>query len=124
MTQTVPASSLVVTIAANVDNDKLSDKEFREFVGATLDLAPEVIDWKRRVNRMIVNIPACDDPNRIKNFEYFLRGFFSDYTVKVAIDPSIDIPRVSVSGEKVDPKWIDWIKSHVIKQHENIVRDI
>jgi len=44
--RTVPASNFVGTLAANVDNQKLSDAEFREFVRNTLpivryDRAPE-----------------------------------------------------------------------------------
>lgn len=34
----VPADSFMATIAANVDNAKLSDKEFREFIRNTLPI--------------------------------------------------------------------------------------
>ena len=36
----IPASNFVGTVAANVDNGKLSDAEFREFIRRTL---PDVI---------------------------------------------------------------------------------
>lgn len=35
----VPASNLLQTIAANVDNEKLTDAQFREFVRVSLPLA-------------------------------------------------------------------------------------
>lgn len=35
---TVPAESFAATLAKNVDNDKLSDKDFREFVRNTLPI--------------------------------------------------------------------------------------
>ena len=38
--RTVPASSFVATIAANVDNDELSDDDFRQIVR---DVLPVVI---------------------------------------------------------------------------------
>ena len=36
--RTVPADSFVATVATNVDNEKLSDKKFREFVRKTLPI--------------------------------------------------------------------------------------
>lgn len=42
--QTVPAANFCATIAANVDNEKLSDAEFREFVRNTLP----IVDFPRR----------------------------------------------------------------------------
>lgn len=53
--RTVPADNFVGTISANVDNTKLSDKEFREFIRNTLpivkfksaeDNTPEVIGFE------------------------------------------------------------------------------
>lgn len=38
MGRTVPATNFVSTLAANVDNRKLSDAEFREFVRRTLPI--------------------------------------------------------------------------------------
>ena len=34
----VPSGNFVATIAVNVDNEKLSDKEFRDFVRSTLPI--------------------------------------------------------------------------------------
>lgn len=39
----VSAKNFVQTLAANVDNDKLSDKQFREFVRSTLP----IVDYPR-----------------------------------------------------------------------------
>ena len=36
--RTVPASNFMATVAVNVDNEKLSDKEFREFIRNTLPI--------------------------------------------------------------------------------------
>lgn len=43
----VPASNLIKTIAANVDNEKLSDEEFREFVRNSLPICDEIIIDRR-----------------------------------------------------------------------------
>ena len=40
---TVPASNLILTIAANVENQKLSDGEFRQFIRSSLPICHEVI---------------------------------------------------------------------------------
>lgn len=40
---TVPAENFMATIAANVDNEKLTDKEFRQFVRHTLP----IVDYPR-----------------------------------------------------------------------------
>ena len=42
----VPSSNLILTIEANVDNEKLSDEEFREFVRKSLTICEEVIESK------------------------------------------------------------------------------
>lgn len=44
---TVPASNLILTIAANVDNEKVSDKDFREFVRNSLPICDEVIESQK-----------------------------------------------------------------------------
>jgi len=36
--RTVPASNFVDTVLANVDNEKLSDKKFRQFIRNTLPI--------------------------------------------------------------------------------------
>jgi hypothetical protein len=36
--RTVPADSFMATIAANVDNKKMNDKEFRQFIRNTLPI--------------------------------------------------------------------------------------
>lgn len=36
--RTVPAGNFMATIAANVDNDKVSDADFREFIRNTLPI--------------------------------------------------------------------------------------
>jgi len=36
--RTVPAANFMATIAANVDNDKMSDREFRQFIRNTLPI--------------------------------------------------------------------------------------
>lgn len=38
MKNKVPAESFMTTIAANVDNNKLSDEDFREFIRNTLPI--------------------------------------------------------------------------------------
>ncbi len=38
----VPASNFVATVAVNVDNQKLSDAEFRQFIRQTL----EIVDYE------------------------------------------------------------------------------
>ena len=47
MNTLVPASNLILTIAANVDNEKLSDKDFRQFVQNSLPICQEVCDWEK-----------------------------------------------------------------------------
>lgn len=42
----VPAKNFVQTLAANVDNVKLSDAEFREFVRNTIDIVEGVVQQK------------------------------------------------------------------------------
>jgi hypothetical protein len=44
MKRTVPADNFCGTLAANVDNDKLSDEEFRAFVRNSID----IVIFKRR----------------------------------------------------------------------------
>lgn len=50
--RTVPASHFMATIAKNVDNTKLSDAEFREFIRNTLPIVdyprPEEKDNEKR----------------------------------------------------------------------------
>lgn len=43
--QTVPAANFVSTMSANVSNDKMSDKEFREFVRNTLPIVSTSDGW-------------------------------------------------------------------------------
>ncbi len=45
------AVSAIETIKANVDNDKLSDSEFRTFIRNTMTLFPDDIDDKGNLNR-------------------------------------------------------------------------
>lgn len=44
--QTVPAENFMATIAANVDNDELSDGDFRDFIRRTLP----IVQYPRRKN--------------------------------------------------------------------------
>ena len=46
----VPASNMILTIAANADNEKLSDAEFREFVRNSLPICVEVIAAAKEKN--------------------------------------------------------------------------
>ncbi len=46
----VPASNMILTIAANADNEKLSDAEFREFVRNSLPICVEVIASAKEKN--------------------------------------------------------------------------
>ena len=47
--QTVPAANFVSTMSANVNNDKMSDKEFREFVRNTLPIVSTSDGWLEAV---------------------------------------------------------------------------
>lgn len=43
----VPAKNFVITLAANVDNEKLDDASFREFVRSSLDIVEGIKEWKK-----------------------------------------------------------------------------
>lgn len=47
--QTVPAANFVGTLAVNVDNDKMSDAEFREFVRNTLPIVQTFDGWNEAI---------------------------------------------------------------------------
>ena len=47
--QTVPAANFVGTLTVNVDNDKMSDAEFREFVRNTLPIVDTSDEWSKAV---------------------------------------------------------------------------
>lgn len=42
----VPAANFVLTLNANVDNEKLSDEAFREFVKNSLEVVKEVVEYE------------------------------------------------------------------------------
>ncbi len=46
--RTVPASNFVRTLAANVDNEKLSDKDFRQFVRNSLPIVKGAANEDRK----------------------------------------------------------------------------
>lgn len=43
--RTVPAANFVSTMSANVNNDKMSDAEFREFVRNTIPIVQTTDGW-------------------------------------------------------------------------------
>lgn len=47
--QTVPAANFVGTLVANVDNNLMSDKEFREFVRNTLPIVQTSDRWSEAI---------------------------------------------------------------------------
>jgi hypothetical protein len=47
--QLIPASNLILTINANVDNEKLTDSEFRDFGRNSLPISKEVKESKEQV---------------------------------------------------------------------------
>lgn len=68
-TRTVPASNFVGTVANNVDNDELSDKEFRQFIRNTLPIV--IFDGceKYDENRdSLGQCLSCHDPVYTKEF--------------------------------------------------------
>jgi len=44
----VPAGNFILTVNANVDNEKLSDAQFREFVRDSLPIVKEVVEAKEK----------------------------------------------------------------------------
>jgi len=51
MKSTIPASSFIVTVYANVDNSKLSDSAFRAFIRNSIETIDEVIAYKDEEKR-------------------------------------------------------------------------
>lgn len=65
-TDTIPASSFVGTMAANVDNDKMTDAEFREFVRNTLP----IVEYDSKC--------SCGKPGRIRYDNDLKAGYHCD----------------------------------------------
>ena len=46
----VPAGNFILTVEANVDNERLTDAQFREFIRNTLPIIKEVVEAKEQTN--------------------------------------------------------------------------
>lgn len=46
----VPAGNFILTVNANVDNEKISDAQFRQFIRNSLPIVKEVVEDKEKVD--------------------------------------------------------------------------
>lgn len=68
--QLVPAGNFILTVEANVDNEKISDAQFREFIRNSLPIVKEVVENKNKIqalSKLVFDACAADRKDEADN---------------------------------------------------------